>query len=277
MDEFTNWTNLFYGTLSSVYLKIVAIVPTILLAIFILLVGWFISKMISTIVFKLLTKLKFDDLAEKVNARQLLEKANVSLTPSNLIGRFIYWFMILMVIMTASDALGWQSITKEISGILSHLPRIFIAIISFVIGVFIAGFVRDVIAGATSSIGLSVGKIISNLVYYFLFILAALTALRQGGFDTTIISSNLLLIIGTILLAAGISYGFASREVLSHLLAGYFSRNNFHEGDIIEVDGVKGKIVDRSGISVTIKVSETEKMTIPMHKLISQNVKIFNQ
>jgi len=241
-----------------------------------LFIGWIVAKIVSTVIFKLLSRLKFDELSEQVNASQLLEKANVSITPRKLIGQFCYWFIVLMVIMTTSDALGWNSISKEISTILGHLPRIFIAIVSFVIGVFIAGFIRDIIAGASSSMGMKVGKVISNLVYYFLFILAALTALKQGGFDTQIISSNLMLILGAVLFSMAISYGFASREVLSHLLAGFFSRNNFQTGETIEVDGIKGKIVERSGISITIQVNAGEKVTIPLHKLISQNVRIFD-
>lgn len=275
MNEFTSWTTLFYNSLQVFGEQIMSTLPAVIGAIFILLVGWLFAKLISSAITKLLIVLKFDAMAEKVNVSQLLEKANVALTPSKLVGRFIYWLLLLMVIMTASDALGWQAITKEISNLLGYLPQMFVAIVFFIIGIYIASFVRDIIAGATSSIGISTGKIISKVVYYFLFMVVTLTALEQAQFDTSIITSNLMLLIGTIMVAAGISYGFASRDVLSNILAGYFSRKSFQAGQIIELENVKGTIIDATSISITVKVSDEEQVIIPMHKLITNNVKVF--
>ena len=63
------------------------------------------------------------------------------------------------------------------------------------------------------------GKIISGFVFYFLVVIITITALDQIGIDTSIITSNVVLILGAILLAASISYGIASKTILSNMLA----------------------------------------------------------
>ncbi|HFC00209.1 MAG TPA: mechanosensitive ion channel, partial [Phaeodactylibacter sp.] len=224
---------------------------------------------------RILTAVHFDKLATQVKADDLLKKANISLTPSQLIGKFFYWLAILLVVITLSDTMGWESISKEISNLLRFLPKLLMAIVFFIVGTYIATFIRDIIRGATSSIGISTGKMISSVVFYFLLVMVTLTALNQAGMDTSIITSNLLLILGAVLAAAAISYGVASRDVLSNILASFFSRKTFGIGQVIEVEGARGEIVSMNNISVTIKDQNGNNIVIPTQKLINNNVVIF--
>ena len=274
MKELTTWTELFSNSLQTIGQTISNAAPKVLGAILILLLGWLFAKLISNGIARLLKAVRFDDLSEKINATAFLERANVQLAPSQFIGKFFYYVFLLLVVNSAAAALGWTAISEEISKLLSFLPNLLVAIIFFVVGTYIASFVRDVIKGATSSMGIGAGRIISSLVYYFLFMIVTLTALGQAGIDTTIISANLSLILGSILLSSAISYGFASRDVLANILASFFSKKTFAIGQIIELDDAKGKIIATSNISVTILTEQQEKIVIPAHQLITNKVKI---
>lgn len=274
MKELTTWTELFSNSLQTIGQTISNAAPKVLGAILILLLGWLFAKLVSNGIARLLKAIRFDDLSERINATSFLERANVKLAPSQFIGKFFYYVFLLLVVNSAAAALGWTAISEEISKLLSFLPNLLVAIIFFVVGSYIASFVRDIIKGATSSMGIGAGRIISNLVYYFLFMIVTLTALGQAGIDTTIISANLSLILGSILLSAAISYGFASRDVLANILASFFSRKTFAIGQIIELDDAKGKIIATSNISVTILTEQEEKIVIPAHQLITNKVKI---
>ena len=274
MDTIITWSELIMNSVQTFGQKLMGALPSLLGAIVIILLGWLLAKLISAGFTKALKLLKFDKLSEKVKFSEFLAKANITLSPSRLIGKFIYWILLLLVIISASDAMGWDAVSTEVSKLLGYLPNLLIAIIFFVVGTYIASFVRDIIKGASKSLGISTGNLISNVVFYLLFIIVTLTALDQGGIDTTIISSNFLIILGAILATAAISYGFASKDLLSSILASYFSRKSFSIGQIIEVDGEKGKIVTISNISVTIQNENDEKIVIPAHHLVINKVKI---
>ncbi len=274
MNEFTTWTELFLNSLQSLSENCMAAIPGIIGALLIILVGWLFAKLMSSAITRLLGVLKFDALAERFNVKEFLNKANIKIAPSKIIGKFVYWLLLLLVFITVSDTLGWNAVSAEISNLVRFLPKLLVAIIFFIIGTFIASFIRDLISGATASLGISTGKIISNFVFYLLFIIVSLTAMEQAGIDTSIITSNLLLIMGTVLFAAAISYGFASREILSNILAAFFSRRIFKVGQTIEIDGVRGKIVETNNISITLQSGDKEKTVVPSHQLISNRVKI---
>ena len=122
-----------------------------------------------------------------------------------------------------------------------------------------------------------VERILSSAIYYVLFIMVVLTALEQARVDTKILSTNLLIVISCIMLAASISYGFASRDVLSNILAGFFNKRTFQKGMTIEVDGIRGVIIEMSNVAVTLQVSENERVVIPSHQLMQSKVRIIQE
>jgi len=269
MENLTSWTQLFSEYLT----KALPILGNVLFAICILIVGRLIARLIASAIVKLLITVNFDTLADKVNINDFLKKANIKLSPSVIIGKLVFWIIILVAFVTACDQIGLEAISDKINELINYLPTLFSAIIIFLVGIYIATFIRDLIRGATASLGMSTGKIVSNLVFYFLFIMVSLTALEQAGMDTTVITSNMLIIMGSILAAAAISYGFASRHVLSNILAGYAGRNTFKKGQVVEIDGLKGEIIDITSTSVILQ-SGTEKIVIPNHDLMTGRVKI---
>jgi small-conductance mechanosensitive channel len=249
-------------------------IPGILSAIIVLVIAWLFASLISSGFERILRTVKFDTMAERFKITDFLRQSGILSSPSAIIGRCIYWVFVLLFIASVAEALDWKVVSYEITKLLGYIPNFISAITFFVIGIYLASFVRDLVRGATSSLGISTGRIISSSIYYLLFIIVVLTALQQGGIDTGIISSNLLIIMGAIMASASLSYGFASREVLSNILAGFFNRRNFNKGMVIEIDGVRGMIVEMNNISITIQINETEKMVIPAHDLMTSRVKI---
>lgn len=276
MGDISKWTELFFASLQATTSAIMSALPALFGALFVFLGGLFMAKLLNKGLSKLLKKARFDQLAERIQLSSFLEKANIKKTPSELMGKMAYWLVMLLVITTASDILGWTVISKEISKLISYLPTLFSAIVLFVIGGFAAGLVRDIIKGATASLGIGAGKIISQIVYYMIFIIISLTALQQAGIDTSIISSNLFIILGAIMGSAAIAYGFASRDILANILAGFYGKRLFEVGQEVEVKGIRGEIIDISSIAITLQ-TENEKVVIPSQKFIQEEVKIYQQ
>ncbi len=267
-------TSLFTEMLRAFGIKFMETIPGIIGAILVIVAGWLFALIVSGSIARLLTTLRFDSLADKVKVTPFLTAANIKVTPSRIVGRFVYWIILLLVIVSAADTLGWTAVTYEISKVLDFLPNLLSAVAFFVVGTYAASFIRDFMRGAMASLGISTSKVISSAVFYLLFVIIALTALQQGGLDTSIITTNLFIIIGSLMLAGAISYGLASRDVLANVLAGFYSKRTFRKGMHIEIDGQRGIITDTSSINMTIQISDTERVVIPAHELITRKVKI---
>ena len=277
MDDFSNASEFFINSLKGLATSLSESLPGIVNALLIFLVGWLFARVVAWIINRFLSKLNFDKLAQKIEADDFLKNANINLTPTRMVSKFIYWVLMLFVFITVADMLGWDKVSGEIANLLGYLPNLFFAVVFFIIGVYIASFVRKLIQGATATIGLSAGRMIGNVVFYFLMIIVTITALDQAGLDTTMLSSNLLIIIGAVVLAAAVSYSIASVDFVKNILAGFYTRKSFYVGQKIEVDGEVGEIQDITNISLVLKKENGEEVLIPTSILINNKVRILSK
>ncbi len=123
------------------------------------------------------------------------------------------------------------------------------------------------------SMGSSTGGMISSIVFYFILILVSITSLDAAGMDTSLISNNLVMIIGAVLIAGAISYGFASKDIMKNVLSTFFAKKNFKLGQEVKIGTRIGTIIDMSSISITL-LNGTEKVVIPTTKFVSDDVVI---
>ncbi len=276
MEEIITFKDVITASLLKFVQTFMEVIPSVLAAILLILIGWLTARIVSFLILKFLSVVKFNSLANRINATKALERANIQLSPVHIISRFAYWLILLLFFVTATDTLGWTIVSEQISKLIAFLPTLISGIAIFIIGLYIATFFKEIISAATASLGVNGGKIISGFVFYFLVVIITITALDQIGIDTSIITSNVVLILGAILLAASISYGIASKTILSNMLASFYSRKTFRVGQYIRIDDVEGEILNIDTIALTLQ-TDKDKVVIPTQELISKRVHIIRE
>ena len=88
------------------------IVPSLLMALTVLIIGWLISTIISKIIERILRAIKVDRLGEKLNEIEMLE--NVKIRPSKVISKLIYYIMMLVFIAVASDMMQLEIVSNTV-------------------------------------------------------------------------------------------------------------------------------------------------------------------
>jgi hypothetical protein len=274
MEQIVNWSELFLNSFQHLLTNLLSALPKILGAIILLIFGLFIARLVGVVIVKTLKLTRFEEWMEKLKVHELFEKAQIKTSVAEIIARFAYWVILLIFLVGISDTLGWGAVSQKISDFINFLPQVFISLIILIIGLYIASVVRQTIVAAFLSFGLAFGKLVSNAFFYFLLLFVMVIALEQLGINTTIITSNVIIIIGGAVLAFAISYGFASKDILNNFLASLYSKNNFQIGQkIILEDGSVGEIVKMDNISVTLKTEEG-KLVLPINILINEKVRI---
>ena len=87
------------GAWSTFSTKIMLFLPNILAALVIFILGWLASKIVKSLIIKILGALKFDALTEKAGINALLTKANIYKHPREVLALLTYWFLLLIVIV----------------------------------------------------------------------------------------------------------------------------------------------------------------------------------
>ncbi len=250
-------------------------IPKLLVFLVILLLGHIIAKIMKKVLKKALDAIKLDELIKKVNFDVMLNKIKPGLSAAMMVAKLFYWLIMLVFLTAAANYIGLTMVTEAIAAFFAYLPTLLAAIILLIIGLYIADLARNVVYTAANSIGISGAKAIASIVYYLIAVMVVVTALKQAGIDTTMITTNLSMILGAILLAFAISYGFSSRELVKNILSSYYGRGKFKEGMRIKLNDVEGVIEKIDSISVTIKTSDSQ-IVVPSKVLVEEKVEIIN-
>ncbi|MGM0545752.1 MAG: mechanosensitive ion channel family protein [Bacteroidota bacterium] len=259
------------NSFSSFWDTLIGILPSIVGAILLIAIGWGIAKLVSIGIRKLLESLHFDKLGTKILNYTSLKIDQDQVKPSQWVGTFAFWIILLVFFMSASDTLGWNVVSASISSLVNYIPQLFSALLVFAIGMYLAFFVRSFVSTTLESLGMSASEILSEIIFYILLIIIGTTALEQAGIDTAIITTNISIILGGILLAFAIGFGYSSRELLANALSSFYVKDTFSVGQTIKIDGMVGKISHISHIKTIIRTDRGE-FIIPTKRLLTENV-----
>lgn len=240
----------------------------------VLIVGWLLARFLSKMIEKLLKAVKADKIEDKINDIDILQNANVKILPSIVISKLIYYILMLMVLTASLEILNLDELSKQVNKLIEYIPRLFSATLILIGGLIVANAIRALLNAAFQSLNLASGKLISGFVFYFIFVSVLLSALPQADFEVAFLQDNLTIIVGGIVFAFAIGYGFASRNIMSNLLAALYSRNKFHIGDDVKIDGTRGTIIEMDSTSLTLETSD-RRIVIPLNHLTTQRVEVF--
>lgn len=242
-------------------------------ALLVILFGRLMAKGMGKGLTKLFKRVGIDKLADRLGQIDLFRKSTIKVTPSEVIGKVIYYIIFFVFIWIATDMLHIAALSDMISRVFDYLPVLTSALIVFIAGVFLADFLKKIVLTATKSLNIPAANLIANLVFYFLFINVAMITLAQAGIQTESIEDNISIILAGIVAAFAIGYGYASRPVLSNMLAAYYNRNRIQIGDHITIEGIEGKVLKMDNTTFTLETA-SKLVVFPLHKLITERYEL---
>jgi small-conductance mechanosensitive channel len=262
-----------FDLLTTIVTKFAMALPGIFTAIMVWIVGYIIAKTVSKVVEKTLAASGVDTLAEKLNDIDIVSQANLTIVPSQLLSKVMYYMMLLIFTLAATDILGMPAVSQIVKDIVDFVPNMIAAGIVLAVGLLFADMMKRAVKSSCDSLNIPSSNIISGFVFYFVFLTTAVSALGQAKIDTDFIKSNLTVILSAIAGAFALGYGLASKDMMASFLASFYTKDKFEIGDIVTVEGIKGEIVEMDNSSLIIK-TETSHVVIPLNKLLHQSVEV---
>src|SRR3954470_23423104 len=93
----------------------VAFVPQLIGAIVILVVGYIVAKILQAVVARVLMAVGFDGRMERGGIKQFFGRAQTRETPATVLGKLAFWFVFVIAITMAADALGISQVSQVLS------------------------------------------------------------------------------------------------------------------------------------------------------------------
>ncbi len=218
------------------FLQIVDFIPALLGAVIILLAGYLLAKVVEKLVFRVLRRIKLNEMLERGGVMEAVERSGSRLDPARVISALIFWFIMFAVILLAGNALGLESLANVFSELVSYIPSVIAAVVIMIVGIVLGGFVGGLIMASAG--GLHGGPALARVGRIGVIVLAVFMALQELGIATEIVTTAFAILFGAVALALALSFGLGNRDLAGELTREWYDRYR-RERDTIERDSAR--------------------------------------
>ncbi|MFT5208155.1 MAG: hypothetical protein ACI9CF_001924 [Candidatus Omnitrophota bacterium] len=202
------------GPFDMVKTKIAGFIPTLISVIIILSVGWFLAAMIQRFVVRFLKLARLDSVSEKSGISNVLLKGDIHQTLSEIVGSIIYWTMMLIVILTAVDAMHLTVAASLLDSVILYVPHVIAAVFILVLGIFFASVLATTVRTTAANYGIEQAKGLGKLAQVIIIIFTVVQALRQLQLDVTVFNLIIQATVAAIALGVGLAIGLGCKDMV---------------------------------------------------------------
>jgi hypothetical protein len=218
----TDWGAAIYASLAGALALLFSAVPRIIGFLLIVLIGWFITNLIARFVATLLRTVKFNDLAKRAGISDFVRNAGIQTDPAGAFAGLVLWFVRLIVMVVAFDALGLPAVSQVLQQFLLWLPNLAVAMVILVIAGLAANALGNLVRGATAQAGFSNPDLLSTIVRMAVWSFGIIIAVNQIGIAQTLVNTLFFGLVGALALALGLAFGLGGRETAGEIVQSWY-------------------------------------------------------
>jgi small-conductance mechanosensitive channel len=201
-----------------------AAIPKIIGFAIILIVGWFVASLIARAVGHVLRAIHFNNLARRSGFADFVQRMGLDTDASGFVAEVVKWFIRLITLVVAFDALGLPAVSDVLRQLLLWLPNVVVALVVLVIGGLAANALASVVRGSTSEAGFRNPGLLAKIAKVTVWAFAIVVAVNQLGIAQTLINTLFMAVVGAAALALGLAFGLGGRETAGEIVRGWYRR-----------------------------------------------------
>tara|TARA_R110000744_G_scaffold79036_4_gene155372 strand:+ start:4702 stop:5607 length:906 start_codon:yes stop_codon:yes gene_type:complete len=264
------WSHSFSNALARFWTEIAGFLPNLIATIIVIFIGLFISKVITKWVAQILEKLGFDSLCQKLSVDNAIKTLGLKLTPSEMIGRLLHVFFVLIILVAGADTLGLDRFSAILDEFVLYLPKLLGAVVITLIGLFIANLVKTQVESSLDSLGVeygaAAGRVLQLLVLFITFSLVT----GQLELEMALLNTIFTVLIASLGVALALALGLGTKTIANSIVSGIYAREQLSPGDEVEFDGFVGNVVAVSTVNTLIENKAGKRLSIPNQDLLTQ-------
>jgi hypothetical protein len=220
----TDWGQAIMTSIAAALAMFLGAIPKVIGFAVILIVGWIIASLIATAVAALLRAVKFNDLAQRSGFSGFVQKTGIRTDAAGALATIAKWFVRLIVLVVAFDALGLPAVSQVLQQLLLWIPNLVVALVVLVIAGLAANAVHALVRGATAQAGLGNPDLLASLARGAIWTFAIVIAVNQLGIATTLVNTLFMATVGALALALGLAFGLGGRDTAARIVSGWYER-----------------------------------------------------
>jgi hypothetical protein len=206
-----NFIQILKSTFDATSSAITSAAPKIAAAAVVIVVGLLVARIARAVVQRVLKLVRFESLANRVGMTNVLKRAEVNASASEITGTLVYWTLLLFAALVSLTVLGFAT-AETFATIGAMIPNVVIACAILILGLNVASFLAKLIQTAVVNAEIRQGRLIRNTAHYGMGALVVILAAQQLGISAEILTTSFFIFFGATCLAMALAIGLGSRE-----------------------------------------------------------------
>lgn len=270
--EFDPWTQGIVNAMTTVWTPVAGFIPRFFGALVVVLVGFVVAKLLDTLLSKLLAKLGLDRLMAGTGLTKMLGRVGIQVPVSSLIGKIVYWFVLLIFLVSAAESLGLDRVSATLDMLALYLPKVLGAALVLLAGVLLAQLLSGIVRGAAEGVGLDYAHGLGRIAQGLVILISISVAIGQLEVKTDLLNNVIAIALISIGLAAALALGLGSRDVAAQIIAGIYVRELYQVGQEVKVGDIEGQIEEIGTVKTILLTDEGDLVSVANRTLLDQRV-----
>lgn len=214
------WINNVNESFLELWDSIAVIIPNLVVAVLILIIGWVVGVFVGRIISHLIKTLKVDDALKQAGVEDIVHRAGMTLNSGYFFGALIKWFIIIAFLVSTLNFLGLEGVNDFIlKDLLFYIPQIIIATLVIFLAALIADVLNKLVVASSKAVSMESAELLGGVIKWSIWIFAIFVALDH----LRIIPEAFIQIIlqGFVIafsLAFGLSFGLGGQKFASNYI-----------------------------------------------------------
>ncbi len=269
-------TGALQSSFQNAWVQIVSYTPRVLAAVVVLVLGYFVAKLVARAITLLCERAGLQRAAERSGLWESMSHMSIRRNVPAIVGTIIFWGLMLVFLMAAFNILEIREVSTAISQVVAYIPNLLVATVMVVVGLLVAGFLRGVIATSADRVGISYAEHLSNGCYYVMALMVFMAAFDQLHIQFALLNYAILIVFGGLALGFGLALGLGGRDTMAGILAGYYVRQRLQAGDHVTVGHLEGTVREVGPVATIVETDEDgllNRHSVPNSKMLNEAVR----
>ena len=270
--EFDPVTQGLVGAMGALWTRVAVFIPNLIGAMVLVLLGFVVAKLLDTLLSKVLAKIGLDRLMAGTGLTKMIGRVGIQVSVSTLIGKIVYWFILLVFLVSAAELLGLARVSATLDVLALYVPKVFGAALVLLAGVLLAQLLNGVVRGAAEGVGLEYANGLGRIAQGLIIIISLSVAIGQLEVKTDLLNNVIAIVLISVGAAVALALGLGSRDIAGQILAGIYVRELYAVGQQIQIGEIEGQIEEIGTVKTTLLTESGELVSVANRVLLEQRV-----
>lgn len=214
-----DWGDAFTQSLQDVWLNVAQVIPNIIIAVLIFVIGWVFASLVEKLVHALFKSIKVDNALRSAGVEDVVRHSGHNLNSGLFVGGLVKWFIIVVFLIASFDVLNLDQVNGFLERVVLYLPDVIIAVLILMVAAVVGEAMKKIVIASSRAANVSAANLLGGITKWAIWIFAVFAAVSQLGIAEGLILTLLQGIVLALAIAVGLAFGLGGKETASDVLA----------------------------------------------------------